>query len=83
MKCIVCRYPGGNCTRCPEYTSEAPSVPCSHCGSPIFEDDWYWDLPGGIVCSDCIDSLTAQDVLEEILGYKADTMKSIDARRSA
>jgi len=48
-------------------------IPCEYCTDLIHEDETYWDLDGTIICHHCVDSLTAQDVLE-FLGYKAQKM---------
>ena len=41
----------------PEYIEEKPVCHCSHCGEPIYEGDWMWNIHGEYFCEDCINDL--------------------------
>ena len=48
-------------------------IPCEYCTDLIHDGEPYWDLDGTLICHHCVDSLTAQDVLE-FIGYKVQRM---------
>lgn len=43
---------------------------CELCGAEIFPYDWFWlGKEGFAVCEDCVDNLTAKELIEQ-LGFK-------------
>lgn len=50
--------------RCPNATEERAIYTCTVCGSPIFEDDMYWDSQDGFICEDCLDEMSRKEILE-------------------
>lgn len=61
--CIECGSNPCN-SRCPNATEEKAIYTCTVCGSPIFEDDMYWDSSEGCICEDCLDEMSRKEILE-------------------
>lgn len=50
--------------RCPNAPEPKPVHTCDKCGYGIFEGDKFLDGPEGYICKECIDDMTADEILE-------------------
>ena len=50
--------------RCPNAPEPKPVYICSKCGYGIFEGDKFLDGSDGYICKECLDDMTADEILE-------------------
>ena len=66
--CSLCRmYPCDR--RCPNALDLRPVAWCKTCGEGIFEGDKYFEDLNGEICKECMDDMSAEEILE-LLGEK-------------
>lgn len=57
---------------CPNAEEPDPVFTCIRCGGGIFAGDNYFDSPDGSICKECVDDMSAGEMLE-VLGEKLET----------
>ena len=50
--------------RCPNAPEPEPVHTCNKCGYGIFEGDKFFHGPEGYICRECLDDMTAEEILE-------------------
>lgn len=66
--CNICGQIPCN-VRCPNAAQERPAAICCECGEGIYPDDRYIESINGYLCYDCLQGLSALELLE-IIGEK-------------
>lgn len=61
--CAICRKNPCD-SRCPNAPEAKAAYICTECGGEIFHGDKYFDSPDGIICKDCMNDMTAMEILE-------------------
>lgn len=50
--------------RCPNAPEPVPVYECKKCGYGITEGENFWDSPEGYICEDCVDEMSAKEILK-------------------
>ncbi len=62
--CSICRQIPCH-PRCPNAPEPEPVYICSECGEGIFEEDKYYEAGNGDrICKDCIEDMSASELME-------------------
>lgn len=61
--CEICRQVPCH-PRCPNAPEPVPVYECTECHEGIFDDEKYFDGPNGPICSNCIDDMSASEMME-------------------
>lgn len=51
-------------SRCPNAPEPKSIVNCSDCGVGIFEGERFYDSDKGPICAECLEDMTASEILE-------------------
>ena len=61
--CSVCLSIPCN-PRCPNAADSVPVFVCKICGGGIFEGDKYFDEGSSMICGECMNDMSAEEILE-------------------
>ena len=50
--------------KCPNAPYVNPLYWCSRCGNGIYSGEYFFDGYGGKVCEDCLDEMTAHEIIK-------------------
>lgn len=50
--------------RCPNAPEPVPVHECVKCGYGILVGDKFWDSPEGKICEECVDDMSAEEILK-------------------
>lgn len=50
--------------RCPNAPEPVPVHECVKCGYGILAGDKFWDSPEGKICEECVDDMSAKEILK-------------------
>ena len=50
--------------RCPNAPEPVPVHKCVKCGYGILAGDKFWDSPEGKICEECVDDMSAEEILK-------------------
>mgnify|MGYP000378063329 CR=1 FL=1 len=50
--------------RCPNAPEPVPVHECVKCGYGILAGDKFWDSPEGKICEECVDDMSAEEILK-------------------
>lgn len=50
--------------RCPNAPEPVPIHECVKCGYGILAGDKFWDSPEGKICKECVDDMSAEEILK-------------------
>ena len=53
--------------RCPNAPEPVPVHECVKCGYGILAGDKFWDSPEGKICEECVDDMSAEEILKLLL----------------
>lgn len=68
--CMVCMAPFGHLDGCPEAPGPRIIGECGCCGGEISEWDEPMELDGMYICEECLDNMSARDLVEALGGSK-------------
>ena len=64
-------------SRCPNASESKPIYVCDKCGYGIFQGEKFFDGPDGYICEECINDMTAKEIIE-MLGENLRTAEKGD-----